>query len=238
MKLIVTFVLLLSSTNALAKQEQFTTVQLKHIDVTEAVSILKSLTEHALSASTNNNTLIIKGAKKKTKDIVKLIQKLDTASIPLTLEFIASKKKLNFKESKNIYELNRNNVSQSMSIIERQWVTLNTGTSIPIRERTRSVDGSVTESIRYKKIGQNYLFKVHEFDGQAIIQVGVNSSSLSNNIADAIEHTKLDTTIVGKTGEWLEVSSGQQIKHFPDEIVYSTNKTNKNHIHLYIKIKK
>jgi len=238
MKLIVIFVLLLSGLNAMAKQEQFTTVQLKHIDVTEAVSVLKPLTEHTISANTNNNTLIIKGAKKKTKNIVKLIQKLDTPTIPLTLEFISSKRKLNFKESKNIYELNRNNASQSMSIIERQWVTLNTGVSIPVRERTRSADGSVTESVRYKKIGKNYLFKIHEFNGKAIIQVGVDSSSLSNNIAGAIDHIKLDTTIIGKTGEWLEVSSGQQIKRYPNEIVYSTNKINKNNIHLYIKITK
>lgn len=238
MKLIFTFILLLSSMNTLAKQENFTTVKLKHIDVTEALSVLKPLTEHTISANTNNNTLIIKGAKKKTKNIVKLIQKLDTPTIPLTLEFITSKRKINFKHSKNIYELNRNSSSQAMSIIERQWVTLNTGVSIPIRDRTRSADGSVTETVRYKKVGKNYLFKVHEFNGKAIIQVGVNSSSLSNNIAGAIEHTKLDTTIIGKTGEWLEVSSSRKIKHFPNEIVYSTNNTNKNHIHLYIKITK
>ena len=233
-----TFVLLLSSMNTLAKQEQFTTVQLKYIDVAEAVSVLKPLTEQTLSTNMSNNTLIIKGSKKKTRNIVKLIKKLDTPTIPLTLEFIASKRKLNFKESKNIYELNRNNTSQSMSIIERQWVTLNTGLSIPIRERTRSADGSVTESMRYKKIDKKYLFKVHEFNDEVIVQVGVNSSSLSNNIADAIEHTQLDTSITGKTGEWLEVSSRKKIKRFPNEIIYSTNKTNKNYIHLYIKISK
>ena len=230
--------LLLGIASVQAKQEQFTTIQLKYINVEEAITVLKPLTDKAISVNIKNNTLIIKGSKNNTKNIIKLINKLDTPSIPLTLEFIASKQKINFKHSRNTYELNRNNSSQSMSIIERQWVTLNTGISIPLRERTRSADGSVTESVRYKKVLKNYLFKVHEFNGQSIIQVGVDSSSLSKNTAGAIEHTKLDTTIIGKTGEWLEVSSSREIKTFSNDNVYSTNKTNKNHIHLYIKITK
>lgn len=238
MKLIFTLFLLLNTINIQAKQEHFTTVKLNHMNAKEAALILKPLTDKAISINTNNNSIIIKGRKSKIKSIIQLIKKIDTPALPLTLEFIVSKQKINFKQSKNTYELNRNSSSQSMSIIARQWVNLNTGISIPITERTYSANGAVSESIRYKKIAKNYLFKVYEFNGQSIIQVVVNSSSLNSNTAGAIEQIKINTTIIGKTGEWLEVSSSREIKKFGNDHVYGTNNSNKKHIHLYIKITK
>jgi len=52
---------------------------------------------------------------------------------------------------------------------------------------------------------------VHEFSGWSVVQVGINVSTPSDDIAGAIEHTKLDTTIVGKTNEWLEVASSKKV---------------------------
>ena len=220
------------------KEKQLTTINLKHISGDDVVSVLKSLIDKSVSISTKNNTLLINGAADKIKNILPIIDKIDTLPAALTIEFIASNRKVNFKQSKNTYQSgkNRSNTSQSMSIIERQWVNLKTGLSIPISERKRYADGTETQSFRYKKISKSYLFKVHEFSGWSVIQVGLNESYLSDNIAGAIEHTELDTTIIGKTGEWLEVASSKRILNDDNSQVYSTTPRDNHHIYLYVKV--
>lgn len=238
---ILTSIILFSSvTYVQAEEKEVTTVNLKFITAEDVISVLNSLIDKSVSISEANNMLIIKGSEDKTKNILHIINKIDTPPVALTIEFIASSRKIDFTKSNDTYESSKNksNSSQSMSITERQWVSLNTGLSIPVAERKRYADGTETQSFTYKKISKNYIFKVHEFSDWSVIQVGLNISSPSTDIAGAIEHTKLDTTIVGKTGEWLEVASSKRISEDDDSLTYSTNKQNKNHIFLYVKVKK
>lgn len=243
MKSIITLVLacsLIALTSQSFAKENYTTVKLNYIEATEAITTLKSLTKTPVSVSVQNNLLIIKESEKKSKNLLKLIKEIDQPAKPLKLEFIASKRKINFNNSELIYESSRNinRTSQSMMITERQWVSLNTGLSIPIIQRQKSNDGTETVTTEYKKITQNYLFKVHEVNGQSIVQVGVDASRLSRNIAGAIQHTQLDTTIIGKTGEWLEVSTTNNLPGPDNVITHSTNRSKNTDIHLYIKITK
>ena len=210
-------------------------IELKFITGKDVISVLETLIDDSLSVSAKDNVLIINGASQKIKNILPIIEQIDTPPTPLTIEFIASNRKVDFTNSSNSYQ-SRSNTSQSMAITERQWVTLNTGLSIPIAERRRAADGTETQSFRYKNINKSYIFKVHEFSGWSIIQVGINSSSLSNDIAGAIQHTKLDTTIVGKTGEWLEVASRKNTSENTNNQTYSTNRPDKNYIYLYVKV--
>jgi len=211
------------------KQKQLTTINLQYITGEDIISVLKSLIDKSVLISEKNNVLFINGTPDKTKNILQIIKQVDTAPAALTIEFIASSRKIDFKNVDTIYQTKKDTL-QSMSITERQWVTLNTGLSIPIAERKRYADGTETQSFHYKKITKSYVFKVHEFSGWSIIQVGLNTSSESDDVADAIEHTELDTTIVGKTEEWLEVTSS---KRSAEDAVAA----NKNNIFLYLKVK-
>lgn len=221
-------------------EKEQVTINLKHISADDVVSVLNTLIDKSISISKENNTLLITGSADKTKNILPIIDKIDTPAEAFTIEFIASSRKVDFNKSSNTYESSKNinNTSQSISIIERQWVTLNTGLSIPIAERKKLPDGTETQSFRYKKISKSYLFKVHEFSGWSVIQVGVNDQSLSDDIADAIEHTQLDTTIVGKTGEWLEIASRKPISNNDNANIYTTNERTSNLIYLYVKVVK
>jgi len=222
------------------KENQLTTINLKHISGDDVVSVLNSLIDKSISIREENNTLLINGSADKIKNILPIIDKIDTLPAALTIEFIASNRKINFKQSRNTYQSgkNRSNTSQSMSITERQWVTLKTGLSIPIAERKRYADGTETQSFRYKKVSKSYVFKVHEFSGWSVIQMGVDSSDLQGGPVGPIEHTQLSTTIVGKTGEWLEVASSNKIIPENNDNVYSADRPGKKYIHLYVKVKK
>ena len=218
-------------------QRETKSINLKYITGNDVISVLETLIDDSMSVSEKDNVLVINGSNQKIQNILPIIEQIDTPPTPLTIEFIASNRKVDFNPSGNSYQ-SRSNTSQSMAITERQWVTLNTGLSFPIAERRRSADGTETQSFRYINVNKSYVFKVHEFSGWSIIQVGVNSSSLSDDIAGAIEHTKLDTTIVGKTGEWLEVASSKNTSENDNSQTYSTNRANKNYIYLYVKVVK
>lgn len=220
------------------KKQQLTTIKLNHISGTDVLSVLMSLKDSSVSISAENNTLHISGYPDKTKNILPIIEKIDTPPEAFTVEFIASNRKINFNQTHKTYDSSKSlsNTSQSMSITERQWVTLNTGLTIPVTERTRLADGTETQSFRYKKISKSYLFKVHEFSGWSVVQLGVTEEYLSDDIAGAIEHTKLDTTIIGKTNEWIEVASRKPILNDNNSKTYTTQQRSTNHIFLYIKV--
>lgn len=240
MKTFICFMILAVSFSLAHAEEKnkITTIELHHINGEEVMSVIKSLVSDSVAISVENNALIINGNEEKTKVIREIISQIDTPPTPLTIEFIASNRVIDFKNPANTYESdkNRNKTSQSMSITERQWVTLNTGLSIPIAQRKRLPDGTETQSFHFEKISKSYVFKVHEFSGWSVIQVGVNSSSLSEDVAGAIKHTQLDTTIVGKTGEWLEVASSKKIASDKNSETYTTNRSNDHYIHLYVKV--
>ena len=238
--LLLTLSLIIAYTPAHADEKEVTTATLKYIAGEDVLSVLNSLIDESVSLSFSNNLLVINGTAKKTKNILHILKEIDTPASALTIEFIASSRKIDFKQSANTYTAgkNNNNTSQSMSITERQWISLNTGLSIPIAERKRYADGTETQSFTYKKVSKNYIFKVHEFGGWSVVQVGLNVSTPSKDIAGAIEHTKLDTTIIGKTDEWLEVASSKKVSKNNNSKTYSTNKPNKKHIFLYVKVNK
>ena len=237
------FVLSFSMSQAYSEQvqnneTQLTTINLKYITGSEVLSVLKSLIDQSVSITEKDNTLFINGSPEKTKNISHIINKIDTPAVPLTIQFIASSHKIDFKNPGTTYQTNKSKdmTSQSMAITERQWVTLNTGLSIPIAERRRYADGTETQSFRYKKISKQYVFKVHEFSDWSVIQVGLNVSSISKDVAGAIAHTKLSTTIIGKTGEWLEVTSSSPVTSGESGQTYSTNRSHAGDIFLYVKV--
>lgn len=237
MKILSITLLTMCCSLAYAANESVTT-ELKFTHGDDVVSVLESLIDESVSVSVKDNILIINGEPDKVKKLVEIVKQIDTPPAPLTIEFIASNHKIDFGQKDKVYQSSKssNNVSQSMSITERQWVTLNTGLSIPIAERTKYADGTETQSFRYEKISKSYIFKVHEFSGWSVIQVGMNASSLDSTIAGAIQNTHLDTTIVGKTGEWLEVASTKKVFQDENTREFTTRPKEKNYIHLYVKV--
>lgn len=225
---ILTFIIYSSVTTA--EQKTTTSVTLKYIIGQDVLSVLKSLIDQSISIREENNVLHIYGTPDKTKNILHIINAIDSPPASLTIEFLASSRVISFNKNNSAFNKNRTrNKLQSMSITERQWVTLNTGLSIPISIRRKNPDGTESQFYKYKKISESYLFKVHEFSGWSVIQVGINTQTLNNDIEKAISNTNLDTIIVGKTGEWLEIVSSQNI---------SNNKRKRHAIHLYVKVLK
>ena len=214
-KFIITLLVTFNFSLAYAEEKEVTTVNIQYINGEEVISVLESLIDKSISISEKDNFLIIKGNPDKIKNILPIIKEIDTPPTPLTIEFIASSRKINFKSPSNTFESskNKNVTSQSMSITERQWVTLNTGLSVPIAERKRYADGTETQSFTFKKVSKSYVFKVHEFSGWSIIQVGMNSSSLRDFLPDFIsmaaqDHRRLVMSAIFRKAKRMNISVG------------------------------
>lgn len=222
-KLLLIILISISGFEVYADETQQTTIDLKFVSAEDALSVIKSLIDDSISVSAKKQTLIIGGDAEKSKSMIQIINEIDKAPSPLIIEFIASSRKLNLNSTNTESIGSKNITEQSMLISERQWVTLNTGLSIPVAERIKYADGTERQSFRFKKVSEKYVFKVHEFSGWSIIQVGLDTSSRSSKTDDTasdINKTKLYTTIVGKTGDWLRVTSSKK----------------KNAIYLYVKV--
>lgn len=217
-------------------QQGFYTVELKYIDTESAVSVIRSLLSKETKITAEKNVLIISGNPADIKKVTHVLKEIDQLPTPLTIQFIASSRNLNLNSQDRTYSSNKSQKSaQSMAIIERQWVTLNTGLSIPIATRIKNPDGTESQTFRYKEVNKRYVFKVHEFSGWTIVQVGLDSAELMG--PTTIINKNLETTIVGKTGEWLQVAGSTPINK-SNEKVYSTSPRDDKVIHLYVRVVK
>ena len=92
---------------------EVTTVELKYVTGEDVLSVISSLIDKSVSVTNNKNLLIIKGAENKTKTLLHIIDKIDTPPSNLTIEFIASNRKIDFNSTSNC--------TFSWTIAARRW---------------------------------------------------------------------------------------------------------------------
>ncbi len=236
-KLLTFFLVFLLGATVAAEEEISTTLELKHVSGKDVVSLLNTLMDDAVSIQPNQNELILDGVKSKVDVISEIIRKIDSPPVKLNIDFIASGRRLQLNTEKNSSTHTRRHYKsmQTMSVIERQWVKINTGLSVPLTQRIRNPDGTERQSFHFVRVKKSYLFRVHEFSGWSVVQVGVTRSK---DIQQAIANTALDTTIIGKTGEWLEVPASSSVSKSRHETQYQTRRSTAAPIWLYLRVHK
>ena len=202
------------------------TMDLQYVSPDDVLSLMETLVDESVLLQNNNNELILEGKKNKVEIIQEIIRQIDSAASVFDVEFTVSSHRLNIDKIENTLAMSKHIASRKMTVTERQWIKINTGLSVPVAKRIRYADGTERQSFRFVKVKKTYILKMHEFSGWSVIQIGV--SPRDEDIKQAIADTKLDTTIVGKTGEWIEVAASK-----------SDDRNNKDNypIYLYLKIK-
>ena len=228
-KLLLIFLLLFTAVSAplLAEEQDISlTIDLQYVSPDDVMSLLQTLVDESVLLQNNNNELILEGKKNKVNIIREIVRQIDTPPSIFDVEFTVSSHRLNIDKIDNTLATSRHIASRNMTVTERQWIKINTGLSVPVARRVRYADGTERQSFRFVKVKKSYILKMHEFSGWSVIQIGINQRN--EDIQQAIADTRLDTTVVGKTGEWIEIAASK-----PDS---SDNKGNYP-IYLYLKIK-
>ena len=107
-------------------------------------------------------------------------------------------------------------VVQTIRSTEGRWATIRAGKSIPVIERTRNPDGTVTQTVRYR--GATTGFKILpriQPDNKVALYIRPHQVNVSQEGRGQFDTSRMETNVVGELGKWIpignmhELSSGQ-----------------------------
>ena len=99
-------------------------------------------------------------------------------------------------------------VNQTIRSVEGRWATIQTGQSIPIIERTRNPDGTVTQTVRYR--GATSGFKVLpriQPNNKVALYIRPFQTTVSPQGGGRFDIQNMETNVVGDLGEWIPLGS-------------------------------
>lgn len=107
-------------------------------------------------------------------------------------------------------------VHQTIRSVEGRWATIHAGQSIPVIERTRNPDGTVTQTVHYR--GATTGFKILprlQPNNKVAIYIRPSRTDVSSQGNGQFDVAEMETNIVGELGKWIplgnmhELSTGQ-----------------------------
>lgn len=107
-------------------------------------------------------------------------------------------------------------VQQTVRSTEGQWATIRSGQSIPVVERVRNPDGTVTQTVHYR--GATTGFKILprlQPDNKVALYIQPHSTTVNPDQQGHFDIKRMETHVVGELGEWIplgfmnELSTGQ-----------------------------
>lgn len=99
---------------------------------------------------------------------------------------------------------------QVMSVAEGYWASISMGQSIPIANRIRNPDGTVTESVTYQQVMTGYQVMPRTHGDKVTIRIRPIRQSTPHEGSVIVETTAMETTVTGKLGEWLFLGGTNQ----------------------------
>jgi len=132
---------------------------------------------------------------------------------------------------------NKNDV-QTMSVTEGYWGTISMGQAIPYARRYRNPDGTVTESVQYKKVMTGFRVKPQTNGDNVTITIQQQNQSRANN-GIAIDSNQIETVVTGKLGQWLFIGGTDHKKNLSESgINYSTRIRSTDVNQVWIKVER
>jgi type II secretory pathway component GspD/PulD (secretin) len=112
-------------------------------------------------------------------------------------------------------------VHQTIRSTEGKWATIRAGQSIPIIQRTRNPDGTVTQTVRYKSAttGFKILPRVQP-DNNVALYIRPHQTNVNPQGDGSFDITRMETNIIGKLGEWIPLGNLNELSN-----TYTTTNT-------------
>lgn len=127
---------------------------------------------------------------------------------------------------------------QTMSVTEGYWGTISMGQAIPYAQRFRNPDGTVTESVHYKKIMTGFRVKPQTNGDNVTLTIQQQKQSRGNN-GIAIDTNQVETVITGKLGQWIFIGGTDHNKNLSESgINYRTRVRSTDVNQLWIKVER
>lgn len=126
---------------------------------------------------------------------------------------------------------------QQVQSQEGRWAKISSGESIPVGQRTRNPDGTITESVTYKSVNSGFQVLPRLNGDRVTLFIIPQLENMHPEGGGRIETRSAETTVSGKLNQWLLVGGKVAVEVTqPGSRVYSTAKRKSSNNPIYVKV--
>ncbi len=131
----------------------------------------------------------------------------------------------------------RQPTAQQVQLLEGQWASISSGRAIPIADRQRNADGTVTETIRYRKLSYGFKVRAHVNGNKVYLTLRPKHEELSSQGGGNIRTQNIATSLTVNLGQWTEIGGIQQLqKKTTTGIYYRSQRKQAGEQRMFIKV--
>ncbi len=129
--------------------------------------------------------------------------------------------------------------AQHVQLLEGQWASISTGRAIPVADRQRNADGTVTETIRYHKLSSGFKVCAHLNGDKVYLTLRPRYEQLSRQGGGNIVTQNIETSLTVNLGQWTEIGGTQELqKQSANSLYYSTQRKQEGARRIFIKVER
>ncbi len=230
-------------------------ISLHYRSAIEMIPILEPLLDKDGVITAAQDKLVIRASKENIRDIEKVLKEIDVAAKRLRISVTLDAARVREEQrSQGQLTIDQRGASaqvqiystqpryqgvstQAIQTTEGQWSSLQTGQAIPIVERQKNPDGSVSETTRYKDVTQGFDVLPRVSGQQVTLSIRPRMSHLSREGGGKLEVQQMETTLSGKLGEWMSIGGIVSNEHaFQNDGHLSTRRHTDDKDELYVKV--
>jgi len=225
-------------------------IDLRHRTASELIPVVQPMLDNNGAITGSGYTLFVRTSPENLQEIERLITQLDTAprQLLITVEQAGSQQahrsgigisgnSYDPQLNAHIYNDRRNsndNIGQQLRVIEGQWATIRSGTTVPLQTQRYSYSGSggqVEQRIEYHDVDSGFEVRPRIHGNQVTLDIRPFRANQIRNGSGVIETQSLSTTVTGELGQWMEIGgTNQGASQNQSGILYS-NKGHKQESH-------
>ncbi len=249
------------STQTLAEQETLSTytIQLNSRQAEDVIPLIQPFLHPEGVITGEGYKILLKTSDKNYRDLLQFVAELDVSlrqlrvSVTVDRELaLTENRALSTTTSKTgsaniltnstskLYGTGRrdkSDLTQQVQVLEGKWANVNTGESVPVGQRTRNPDGTITESVSYKSItsGFQVLPRINGEQVNLFILPQLNSKSKEGG--GRVQTRSAETTVTGKLNQWILIGgTAEVVINQPGSRIYATERRKESHNQIFVKV--
>jgi hypothetical protein len=226
---------------ALAEAMLLEDIELQHKPAGDIIPLIEPLLPENAVISGEGYKIILKTTAENLPQVKQLIAELDTplqqlqiavsldpavlqqqTSLPTLTTNIAGKDKtrpapISQTETTQIYKTQGQQAAaglQVIQVLQDRWTMIRTGQSIPVMNRIRNPDGTITESISYQQVNQGLRIRPHLSGKKVVLSVQPFYEAASQSGTGRQLYYKQEKQTKTRLGTWISIdtTTGSQLQ--------------------------
>lgn len=243
--------MLLGHSLVLAEELVTKSINLNYRQAEDVISLLRPFLHPDGAMTADGYRILVKTSPKNYQDLQQLVAEIDVSmrqlrvSVTIDRDLVNRENQVQSEEELAAATTSRQyatgkkkkaSVTQQVNVIEGKWANISTGESVPVGQRIRNPDGTVTESVTYKSI-QSSLQVLPRINGERVTLFIRPQISNQTGAAGRSQSRSAETTISGQLNQWLLIGGTPSINvNQPGSRIYTTQAREDSGNQMYVKV--